>query len=57
MKVLGFVMSRMEKSKKTYRCALVMHITAKDGKNAAEQFLNVIGDGWVKPNDVIVKAE
>jgi hypothetical protein len=50
-------MSGKAKSKKSYRCALVMHISAKDGKVAAERFLNVIEEGWVKPNDVIVDAE
>ncbi len=49
-------MSGKEK-RKSYRCALVMHISAKDGKNAAERFLNVIEEGWVKPNDVIVSTE
>jgi hypothetical protein len=34
-----------------------MHISAKDGKIAAERFLNVVEEGWVKPNDVIVRAD
>jgi hypothetical protein len=34
-----------------------MHVSAKDGKNAAEQFLDVIEQGWVKPDDILVKAD
>jgi hypothetical protein len=50
-------MPREEKSKRSFRCALIIHVSAKDRKNAAEQFLDVIEQGWVKPADIMVKDD
>ncbi len=43
--------------KKSYRCALIIDVEAKNREDAAELFLDEIRDGWVLPEDISVKAE
>jgi predicted metal-dependent TIM-barrel fold hydrolase len=50
-------MAARKKIGKSYRCALVIHVSAKDDKKAAERFLDVIAEGWVKPSDILVKTD
>ena len=50
-------MSNQTPRTKSYRCALVIDVEAKNKEDAAEQFLDEIRDGWVLPEDISVKPE
>jgi hypothetical protein len=50
-------MSNQTPRMKSYRCALIIDLQAKNKEKAAERFLQDIKDGWVLPEDIAVKAE
>ena len=50
-------MSNQTPRTKSYRCALVIDVEAKNKEDSAEHFLDEIRDGWVLPEDISVMPE
>jgi hypothetical protein len=46
----------MSNQRKSYRCVLVIDVEAKNKAKAAERFLNEVEQGWVLPDDVVVRS-